>query len=469
MRLLFASLCCATVSCAPAASPSVQPTPILPAAEPAAPPASGGPTATAPAATEAERLLQGKLATALDRVARLRQLQPKNEVSGRLIGRDEVERYLRQRLDEETPPDVIRATEALLYGLGSVPLDFDYRASVIALMTSQLSGFYSPELETFFVSGELSGEEADLTLWHELVHALQDQHYDLDALTEWRPERGDALAAVHGLAEGDATSTMLDALLEPRGSSALELPEGLLRAESVLGSASSSAPPVLVRSLLAPYADGLAFANALRRRGGFAAVDEAWRAPPVSTEQLLHPEKFLAREPPLVVPRPSAPAHAVELVERYRDVMGEQTLRILFEEWLPARTAATAASDWGGDHLTAFSDDRRERWAIAWRLRFDTLAASQRAADAFVRGLGFVEVEHGDASRRDISPQARLTGGQACHARPQRGPLAIVRRGHDLAVTVGPFWRSAPSRPPSALEASCPAALAWALRVVNSR
>jgi hypothetical protein len=464
---LFVSLACQSVSCAPAVPQSGTPA-LAPIVGAAAAPVLGPPVSSP--GSEKERALQQKLESALAYVAEIRGLPSKSPVKGRLIARDEIETYLRQQIDKEAPPDVIQATEALLYGFGSVERSFDYRKSVISLMTSQLLGFYDPDQKAFFVAGELSGDEADVTLWHELVHALQDQHYDLAKLTDWQPDLGDQQAAVHSLAEGDATSAMLDAMLKPRGGTALDFPESLMRAESVLGSAALSAPPVLVRSLLAPYIDGLTFANDLRRRGGFAAVDEAWRAPPVSTEQLLHVEKYLAHEPPLVVSLPPAPPHAPELVERFHDVMGEQTLRLLFEEWLPARTAASSASDWGGDRLAVFSDEARQRWALGWHLRFDSVAAAERAAEAFARGAPLTErsdcPQAWDATTpRGIPPRERVRSDKLCRARHTQGPLALVRRGRDLGVTVGPFNRNSVA---VSVDLDCKVALAWATKIVSN-
>jgi hypothetical protein len=448
------------VSCAPTpvAKSSAAPPPLA-----ASDPSPKGSTAPLVARTN-EQALQDKLQNALAYVSEIRQLPAKSPVKGRLIGRAEIQSFISAQLDEETPKDVLQAIEALLYGLGAVDADFDYRASVIGLMASQLLGFYDPKRKTFFVGGDLDGDEADVTLWHELVHALQDQHYDLSHLTEWRPDQGDSQAAVHGLAEGDATSAMLDAMLKPRGGSALEVPEGLMRAQTVLGSAASTAPPVLVRSLLAPYVDGLAFTNYLRRRGGFAAVDEAWRAPPVSTEQLLHPEKFLAQELPLVVALPAPPPHAPELQARFHDVMGEQTLRLLFEEWLPASTAAEAAADWGGDRLTVFSDEARQRWVIGWHLRFDSTAAAERALLAFTRAAPLTERGHDPRAVAETLSTAKRAGDKVCRPRHRQGPLALVRHGRDLGVTVGPFERNTSA---VALDPDCRSALAWAAKIAT--
>lgn len=451
-----------SVSCAPAVAPQTLETPAaVPASTAMAPPPAGPVT---PASSK-EQALQAKLQDALDYVSQIRQLPAKSPVKGRLIGRAEIQSYISAQLDEEAPPDLLQATEALLYGLGTVDANFDYRASVIALMSSQLLGFYDPKQKTFFVGGDLKGEEADVTLWHELVHALQDQHYDLSKLTDWQPDLGDSQAAVHSLAEGDATSAMLDAMLKPRGSNALEVPEGLMSAQTVIGSASSSAPPVLVRSLLAPYVDGLAFTNYLRRRDGFAAVDEAWRAPPTSTEQLLHPEKYLAREAPLVVALPPAPTHAPALKERFHDVMGEQTVRLLLEQWLPARTAAEAASDWGGDRLAVFADDARKQWAIGWHVRFDSPATAERAFIAFARSVPMTERPRPGGAAPDSPAAAKRYRDKVCRPRHSQGAIALVRRGSDLGVTAGPFERNAAQ---VTTDPDCRAALAWAEKIATN-
>jgi hypothetical protein len=407
--------------------------------------------------------LQRKLAEALAYVARVRGLAPKAEVRGRAMGAGEVSRYLAQQLDEETPRDVMLANEALLYGLGTVSATFDYRASILALMEAQLLGFYDPKQKMFFVGDKLTGNEADVTLWHELVHALQDQHFDLSRITKWEPDLGDSQAAVHGLAEGDATSAMLDAMLKPRGMTALDMDPSLLRAESVLGAAANTAPPILLRSLVAPYVDGLAFANELRRRNGFKSVDDAWRALPVSTEQLLHIEKYLSGEAPVVVAIPPAPPHAADLRERLHDVLGEQSLRILFEEWLPARTAAEAASDWGGDRIAAFSDESRKRWAIAWHLRFDSVAAAEQAYAAWARSLPLTEPDEKSGAPR-VPPPLAGKGTELCRERHTRGPIAIVRRGQDLGVTLGPFRHQGVA---VATDPGCPAGLAWAKAIIK--
>jgi hypothetical protein len=217
--------------------------------------------------------------------------------------------------------------------------------------------------------------------------------------------------------------------------------------------------------VVAPYLDGLSFVNALRRRGGWAAVDAAWARLPRSTEQVLHLEKYDANEgfatlPPLEAPSPSL-AHAV-----YSDIYGEETLRVLFEEWMPAGAAREAASGWDGDRVTAFSDGGVT--AVAWAIRYDSDAAASRGLRAFARGALAREDPELDPRGRlaefvSAEEAARQTrAGQLCHERHTRGPFAVLRHGRDLVVTLGPFRRNSGS---VASDGDCAAALKWANRL----
>ena len=47
--------------------------------------------------------------------------------------------------------------------------------------------------------------------------------------------------------------------------------------------------------MIFPYFRGMVFCAKLDQRGGWAAIDEVYRNPPLSTEQILHPEKYRAK------------------------------------------------------------------------------------------------------------------------------------------------------------------------------
>jgi hypothetical protein len=454
-----------TVACA-GPSPSVAPRVASPSST--SPSASPSPSATASPTTQQDAAAEATVARALSFVSGLRELDATGPVKGRVIARDEMVSRVEHSLDTEIPPAVVNASGEILFALGTVPASFDYRLGLLQVMRSELLGFYEPHEKTMFIGGDVRGKELDATLWHELVHALQDQHYGLDKLLDWSDDAGDWQAAVHALAEGDATSAMIDALVAEQHVRAPDLPDSVMDLQSALSAGSvQGVPPIIKRSVVAPYMDGLSFVNALRRRGGWSAVAAAWQRLPASTEQILHLDKYDAREPPepleALALSASGPTQAV-----YSDVYGEQTLRVLFEEWMPARAARDAAAGWAGDRLTSYSDGQLV--SVAWRVRYDNEAAALNALHAFARGALAPEDQGPDARGRlsefvsAADAEWATRTGQVCRERHTRGPFAVLRRGRELGVTLGPFRRNSGS---AVSEGECASALSWAAALVN--
>ena len=428
--------------------------------------ASGG--AAPSALSDADAAAQRTVARALKYVSALRELDAIGPVKGRIISRDEMVARVEHSLDTEIPPAVVGASGEILFALGTVPAAYDYRRGLLDVMRSELLGFYEPHEKTMFLGGDLRGQELDATLWHELVHALQDQHYGLEKLLDWSDDAGDWQGAVHALAEGDATSAMVDGLFAEKGMHAPDLPDSVMDLQGALSAGSVlQVPPIVKRSVVAPYIDGLAFVNALRRRGGWAAVAAAWQRLPASTEQVLHLDKYDANEAPEPLAALSPSALGPNRVT-YSDVYGEETLRILFEEWMPARAARQAASGWAGDRVTSFSDGGVT--SVAWHVRYDTEAAALNALHAFARGALAPEDQPVDVRGRlsefvSAEDAERATrAGQVCRERHTRGPFAVLRRGRDLAVTLGPFRRDSKG---AKSEGRCSSALSWAAALMT--
>lgn len=424
----------------------------------------GSPDAGVP---EPEARADQVVAQALSLVERRRELRAKSKVLGKTVERAEMVAYVKKQLAEEIPPAVVRAQNELLFALGVVPESFDYEKSLLELMGSQLAGFYDPKQKTMYLSRDLPPLEREATLAHELVHALQDQHYDLEKKIKFKEDATDEQSAIHALAEGDATSAMLDHVLAVRGLRAIDVSEEVISLEArgaiELSMQAVDVPSILKRSVISPYVDGLLFVNWARRKGGWAGVDAIWREPPTTTEQLLHPEKLGSREKAEVIPLPSASAGGPDEV-MYRDVLGEQSLRILFEEWMPRRAAIEAARDWAGDRLVVFRAG--EKFAVAWHVRYDGDAGASRGLEAFARGaLRGKELRPGEFVEL-AKAKAAVKKQETCRERAQTGPFAVVRKGRDLALVAGPFERGSTGAKSAG---TCTDALQWASRVAKQR
>jgi len=409
-------------------SPVTEPAAPKAAPEQAAAPEAAPPAQAAAAAPEDDpsRAAQPEVRRMLETVARARGLPIRRDVPGRVLDRGAILARIRAHVEKEIPAEELVYQGEVLASLELIPADYDFAAGMYRLLEGRIAGFYEPADATMYLVDDLGENEAEETLAHELAHALQDQSFPLGPMLKHAPGDSDRLAAAHALIEGDATSAMLDVA----AGSAFNIDEALLRKLVAVSTALSSVgdtPRALQESLAVPYTDGFSFVQHLRRKGGWPAVDEAWRALPESTEQLLHPEKFAKREKPVYVPAPPIDALGPGFSAVFNDVMGEQGTRIAFEDYAHRDLAVAAAAGWGGDRLVVARRERPEapghvEYALAWRLRFDMPADAREAARVL---------------------EARF--GRACRARPALGPVAWAIRDSDVAMVAGPYERAGAS------------------------
>jgi len=380
----------------------------------------------------------------LSRVISARGLGATRPVPGVLLDRAALIARVKEHVSRELPPEAIRDEGLSLQLFGFVPTEFDYEAAQYRLLEDQLAGYYEPADGTMYMASDLGDQEADATLAHELVHALQDQRWDLQSRSKYVAGEGDRSEAVSALAEGDATSAMFDVLIARAagggGKSALDVPDEVFAEqirEGMNQGPGGSAPHVMRTSLAAPYIYGTLFVHALRRLGGWDAVDDAWGAPPTTTEQILHVDKWKAHEAALNVAAPpfetlGAGWHVVD-----EDSEGELGTRLAFEEWMDPPTAAALSQDWGGDRGVLVTNG--DRAAYAWKLRYDA-----RASDDARLTRAFRAIKRGALG-------ASKSGDDffACGERGDRGPIAVARSGVELVVVLGPAhvdagkWESA--------------------------
>ncbi|MBZ0277580.1 MAG: hypothetical protein K8I60_15650, partial [Anaerolineae bacterium] len=265
-------------------------------------------------------------------------------------------RLFQQELDDET---AWRETQFYV-AFDLLPVDVDLRAVYLEFLTSPsgVAGFYdtdTKDMNVLLISGGTLGDKLpileQITYAHEYTHALQDQHFSLDALGFDSLDNPDASLAALSLVEGDATATMtlflqnlaLDnpmilagVLLQGFQAGAFTLPEGT--------------PEFIITEQTFPYEAGMGFVNQLRIDGGWARVNDAFTNPPVSTEQIIHPAKYLAGEMPQEVTLPDSTGLLGDGWERILDrPLGEFYLRSYLRTQLTSSQAHKAASGWGGD------------------------------------------------------------------------------------------------------------------------
>jgi hypothetical protein len=312
----------------------------------------------------------GKTVSGIAReVERLRGLRFRALPRPQYIQEKEMSRRIKAELDR-TSGRGVEASQRALTALGAIPKGTNLKELAGNELASQVAGYYDPRTKKLVV---LSDAEKSLdafervTLSHELEHALADQRLTLpgDPDAHEPPQGGeDADTAEGALVEGDATLTM-----EAFANGNLSAGDAL----SVLGSlgsagSSGSLPHYLDASETFPYLDGEAFVCHLYERGGWAAVDKAYRRPPVSTAQILFPGRYDRNERP--VAPPPAPSPGAGWKRFYRSAVGAADLLWLFEapgdrtsKALSSPRARAAA--WAGGHAVVWTQGRRTALTMA--------------------------------------------------------------------------------------------------------
>jgi hypothetical protein len=314
---------------------------------------------------------------------------------------------LRTRLDAaffgEMDEEQARKDVIAWHAFDFLPLDFDLYTALRDLYSDSLLGFYdlkTAEMVVVSKSANLSPYQ-QLVLVHEIVHALQAQNFEF----EWNSDDSEANAALRALAEGDATLTQMR-YLEGNYFSNRELSE-LMRQMAGESADYPDLPSVLINAQLFPYTAGYEFVLALDAEGGFDAINAAWANPPVSTEQILHPDRYLSGDLPIPVTLPpltSTLGSGWELVDE--GVFGEFYLREYLAQQLDTRTTDRAATGWGGDRYAVYWNEAAAELVLVLRTVWDTPTDAAEFNQAFGRY----------AAARYPDPVGPVSGTPLCRA-----------------------------------------------------
>ncbi|HEY6322554.1 MAG TPA: hypothetical protein VJA16_13450, partial [Thermoanaerobaculia bacterium] len=364
------------------------------------------------------------------------------------VSEPELRREVIAEFREDLPPRRLAEVELGLKAFALIPESMDLGTYVPELLTSQIAGFYDPHRKSLAVvdrPGGLLGSEAgaqlgaemahkmeDGLLVHELTHAIQDQHFDLDRLSDSDPLSDGGVARL-ALVEGDATLVMMDDLIR---APLEDVPEArsLVAELTAAGGGDEDAPvagkglpgqkemataPAWFRDqLLFSYSRGAAFCLEVRRRGGQKLLDYAFAVdPPRSSEQILHPEKWFGRrDDPVVIAWPDLGRELPGYAKAAEGQLGEEGIAVLLRPAMPdGARAAAAAAGWGGDRFAVYQQAGRR--LLAWIADWDTEEAAARFQAAASRlGAGWTVVR---AAPRRVTVL--------------RGDLAAAERGAVLA------------------------------------
>jgi hypothetical protein len=385
----------------------------------------------------------------------LRKVPFKHEVKRDVTKREDMKALITKEIDEDMTPGEFRANELALKAFGLIPRDFNLKDALAQVFAEEVAAFYDPKTKTMHLIEEPKvkekkaptflerlfgkGDEFDkdnnkTVIAHELTHALADQHYDLDAMQKAVKSDDDRSLALDALIEGEATLAMFGAGMDDwDGNDIIRVPAERMEFTFNLlapllpflggGKTIRNAPPIISESMTFPYFKGMVFCTRIANEGGWAAIDQAYRDPPLSTEQIIHPEKYRAKPdyPMTIDLGVLKPGDGWKEVGR--NVLGEMQLAIM----LKRHGGTTASAGWDGDHYAVF-EGPKNRLGLVWLSTWD----SEDDAREFARGyVGYQTAKVGNIGKppRPIPDSLWRNMDDSMYV--------IQRRGRDVAVVEG--------------------------------
>ncbi len=331
-------------------------------------------------------------------LSKIRKLKFKRKVPYVVKSKGFIRKFLKRAFQKELPPKKLHQLNVSLKVFGFIPEKFDTKKFLIDLYTEQVVGVYDHESKKMILvkgGAKFSGMEEemetlkefgismeDVFLLHEMEHALQDQYFNLTSIIN-RAEKSnndDYENAVQSVIEGDATVVMMyymfDKISETMGGAPLsEMMDMSVMKDTMMDSPMyasqkqfAKAPLYFKRVLLFPYIYGMVFVDYLKKKGGWALVNKAFRNLPKSTEQIIHPHRYIMKDNPVLIrwvklPKKMGPWYVVT-----QNVAGELTLRILFQKFLPDCDFNLPSEGWGGDVYRIYESKKGRIlvWYTTW-------------------------------------------------------------------------------------------------------
>lgn len=372
---------------------------------------------------------------AIKTASSIRGLSVKKQVACKLQDKKQVERYLRDAISKKIPEEKIRLEGRVYKLLGFIPKEFDYFDGIIQMYLSQLGGYYDPENEYYAMASWMPAPMQLPIAIHELTHALQDQHYDLDALIQHEGNSSDYLMARSALVEGDATAVMLDYSRSLAGIGPISKEESIsgFMLQNLSGAMLSpgfrETPPSMQAMLIFPYVSGLNFVHALLVEGSYSKVHQVFTRPPQSTEEILHPKKYLAGGRDFItIATPGVPEgiSIQSTIPVFEDTLGEFAIATLLRNWLSPQEASRAAAGWGGDRIALYEVKNGSRGIVRWQLHWDTQTDADEFFELFTQAI-----------EKRFEQEAVRTSARTSLVTEEVGTLTLEKQDLDIWLTIG--------------------------------
>jgi hypothetical protein len=349
---------------------------------PAKPPASSA-AKTADFAAAADEVL--------GQMSEITGLKLRTPLKKSLRTREQIRAYVIQEMNEDKDAAERYAGQRSAEAFGLLPKGFDLDSFMVDLLTEQIAGLYDPKAHEFYVADWIPIADQKMVMAHELTHALEDQHFQIESWVKAARPNDDAELARESVLEGSAMAAMVDYLLQGTGRSLQDLPD--IDPSMLIGDLESTpmlkkAPPFLKDALVFPYLDGLNFSAAILKPAGWSGLPGVFTKPPVSTQQIMHPELYRSWKVASPVSLPSMEkALGPDWAKLEENLMGEFGWKEVLKQFLGEDKAAPLATAWDGDRYVVYEHKQNKRLVLTTRLRLANAAQTAQFFAAYSDSL----------------------------------------------------------------------------------
>ena len=293
-----------------------------------------------------------------------------------LRSREEIRAFVIKQMNEEKNPAERYADARSAEALGLIPKGFNLDSFMVNVLTEQVEGLYDPKTREFYIADWSPLADQRMVMAHELTHALEDQHFQIEAWVKAARPNEDAELARDAVLEGSAMAAMVDYLMLGTGRSLKDLPDfdpGMLIGD--LGSTPTlqKAPPFIKDALIFPYLGGLNFTAAVLKDTGWPGLPALFEKPPVSTQQILHPALYRSGKTPPNITLPQLEkllgANWSKLDE---NALGEFGWKEVLKQFLGEDRAKPLAAAWDGDRYVLYEQKQNKKLVLVTRLQLDS-------------------------------------------------------------------------------------------------
>jgi len=293
-----------------------------------------------------------------------------------LRSREEIRAYVIKQMNEEKNAAERYADQRSAEAFGLLPKGFDLDSFMVNVLTEQVEGLYDPKAREFYIADWSPLADQRMVMAHELTHALEDQHFQIEAWLKAARPNEDAELARDAVLEGSAMAAMVDYLMLSTGRSLKDLPD--FDPSMLIGDLGSTptlekAPPFLKDALIFPYIGGLNFSAAVIRNVGWSALQAVFEKPPVSTQQILHPALYRSGKTPVTVTLPQLEKLLGNNWSKLdENIMGEFGWKEVLKQFLDNDRAKNLAASWEGDRYAVFEQKQTKKLVLVTRLHLNT-------------------------------------------------------------------------------------------------